>query len=136
MGTAAGGVYWQIAGGLPERFPPEWAWIVLPAMLCAAVVLLSKGICMLCGGGILRAVSMLCDAIAHFGSRSLYYLLTSNLVLFTLASAGIVPAMKRKSILPWTAPIQAPQGALIWTAVLLAALWFVAVLAGRSAKKK
>ena len=136
LGTAAGGVYWQIAGGLPSRFPPEWAWIVLPAMLCAAVVLLSKGICMLCGSGILRAVSMLCDAIAHFGSRSLYYLLTSNLVLFTLAGAGIVPAMKRKSVLPWTAPIQAPQGALIWTAVLLTALWFVAVLAGRSAKKK
>ena len=136
VGSAAGGAYWWIAGGLPSRFPPELAWIVLPAMLCATVVLLSKGLCILCSGKIQRAADMLCDAISHFGSRSLYYLLTSNLVLFALSGAGIVPAMKRKSVLPWTMPIQAPQGAAVWAAVLLAALWFVAVLAGRSAKKK
>lgn len=134
--SAAGGVYCAIDGGLPGRFPPEWAWIVLPALLCAAVVLLSKGLCRLCGGGFRRAADALCGMLSHFGSRSLYYLLTSNLVIFTLAGKGVVPVMKRKSVLPWTAPIQSPQGALVWTALLLAALWFVALLAGRSGKAR
>ena len=134
--SAAGAVYCAIAGGLPSRFPPDVMWIVTPALNCAAVLLAAKGLCLLCGGGIRRAADMLCAALSHFGSRSLYYLLTSNLVLFTLAGADIVPAMSRKSVLPWTAVIQAPQGAAVWTAVLLAALWFVALLAGRGAGRK
>ncbi|MBR5287455.1 MAG: hypothetical protein IKU34_02555 [Clostridia bacterium] len=134
--SAAGIAAAVIDGGLPGRFPPQWSWIVLPALLCAAVVAASKGICALGGGGIRRAADMLRDALSHFGSRSLYYLLTSNLVLFTLSGAGIAPVMKRKSVLPWTAVIQSPKGALVWTGLLLAALWFVTVLAGRSAKKK
>ncbi len=134
--SAAGVADTVIRGGLPGRFPPAWSWIALPALLCAAVVILSKVLCALCGGGIRSIASALRDVLSHFGTRSLYYLLTSNLVLFTLSGRGIVPMMKRKSVLPWTAPIQAPQGALVWTALLLASLWFVFVLAGRSAKKK
>lgn len=134
--SAAGLADSILGGGLPGRFPPEWSWIALPAMLTAGVLLLAKGLCLLCGDGIRRAADLLCDGLSHFGSRSLYYLLTSNLVLFTLSGRGIVPALKRKSVLPWTAPIQAPQGAAVWTAVLLMALCFVALLAGRSAGKK
>lgn len=132
--SVSGAAYCAAAGGLPGRFPPEWAWIVLPAMLSAAVVLLAKGLCLLGGNGIRRAADWGVAVLAHFGSRSLYYLLTSNLVIFTLAGKGIVPAIKRKSVLPWTTPIQAPQGAMVWTIVLLAALWFVTLLAGRSGK--
>lgn len=123
-------------GGLSGRFPPEWSWIALPALLIAAVLLMAKGLCLLCGDGIRRAVGVLCEVLSHFGSRSLYYLLTSNLVLFTLSGKGIIPVMKRKSVLPWTAPIQAPQGAVVWTVVMIASLWFVALLAGRSAGRK
>lgn len=134
--TAAGAAYAVVSGGLPGRFPPRWGWIVLPALLTAALMLLSKGLCRLRGEGVRRAADMLCGMLSHFGSRSLYYLLTSNLVLFTLAGRGIAPAMSRKSILPWTAVIQSPQGAAVWTAVLLAALWFTALLAGRGGKSK
>jgi len=134
VGTAAGGIYVRLAGGLPGRFPPEWAWIALPAMNTAVVVLISCGLCLLEGEGIRRIARALCDVLAHFGSRSLYYLLTSNLVLFALSGAGIVPAMSRKGVLPWTEVIQAPRGAAVWTAVLLCALWFVAQLAGRGKK--
>lgn len=133
--SAAAGVKTALTGGLPSRFPPDWAWILLPALLTALVLLIAKGLCALDGSRIGRASRVLSGALSHFGSRSLYYLLTSNLVLFTLSGKGIVPSIARKSILPWTAPIQSPGGALCWTAVLLLALWFVAGLAGRGAQR-
>lgn len=94
-------------------------------------MLLSRALCGLAGNGIGRIADALCGVLGHFGGASLYYLLTSNLVLFTLAGKGAAPAMARKSVLPWTLPIQSPQGAACWTAVLLLALWFVARLGGR-----
>ena len=133
--SAAGLAHCVASGGLPERFPPHWAWIVLPALCVGLLVVLSKGLCLLRGAGIRRAANLLCDGIAQFGSRSLYYLLTSNLVLFTLSGKGVAPAMSRKSVLPWTQVIQSPQGALWWTACLLLALWFVGILAGRGSAK-
>lgn len=133
--SAAGLAYTLISGGLPSRFPPKWAWILLSAMSTASVVLLSKGLCTLTGEGVRRAMNALCSVLSHFGTRSLYYLMCSNLVIFTVAGMGSAPAVARKSILPWTLPIQSPQGALCWTAVLLAALWFVTILAGRGAKR-
>lgn len=134
--TAAGAVYWIMTGSMPSRFPPDWAWILVCALCTALVVLLSGGLSALSGSGLRRVFDAVCDVLAHFGGRSLYYLLASNLVIFTLAGRGIAPALSRKSILPWTLPIQSPQGAACWTAVLLALLWFAARLAGRGAGKK
>lgn len=130
--AAAGIVLAAINGGLPGRFPPTLGWLLLGAGNTALVVLAGKGIDLLPTA----ALRWIGDAMAHLGSRSLYYLLASNLVIFTMAGKGIVPAIARKSVLPWTMPIQSPQGAACWTMLLLAALWFVASLAGRSARKK
>lgn len=131
--TAAGAVETALHG-LPQRFPPSWGWILLPALLAAAVVLLSRALCALTHGWTRRAGEVLCGVLGRLGSASLYYLLTSNLVLFTLAGRRIVPALARGSVLPWSQPIQAPLGAACWTAVLLLALGFVSLLAGRGKK--
>ena len=129
--ASLGGVaYWHFFG-FPNRFPPSWGWILLPGALVDAVVLFSRALCALAGSWLDRVVDALCGILGHFGGASLYYLLASNLVLFTLAGRSIVPAMARKSVLPWTLPIQWPQGAACWTAVLLLALWFVSALSGR-----
>lgn len=120
-----------VCNSLPGRFPPDWGWILLPSLLAAAVVILSHALCALSGPGVRRMVDVLCGVLGCLGSASLYYLLTSNLVLFTLAGKRIAPALSAKSTLPWSQPIQAPLGAACWTAVLLAALGFVSVLAGR-----
>jgi len=134
--ASLGGVaYWHFFG-FPGRFPPTWGWIMLPAAFVGAVVLLSRALCALAGNGIGRIADALCGVLGHFGGASLYYLLTSNLVLFTLSGRGIVPAMARKSVLPWTMPIQSPQGAACWAAVLLLGLWFMTVLAGRGKGRK
>lgn len=129
--ASLGGVaHWHFLG-FPGRFPPAWGWILLPGALVSAVVLLSRALAALAGNGIGRIADALCGVLGHFGGASLYYLLTSNLVLFTLAGKGAAPAMARKSVLPWTLPIQSPQGAACWAAALLVSLWFVSRLAGR-----
>ncbi|MGN0776230.1 MAG: hypothetical protein ACI4MM_06085 [Candidatus Ventricola sp.] len=128
--TATGAVDF-VLHGLPGRFPPDWGWILLPALFVAAVVVLSRALCALPGGGVRRIADGLCGLLGSLGSASLYYLLTSNLVLFTLAGKKIAPALSARSVLPWSQPIQAPLGAACWTAVLLGALWFVSLLAGR-----
>jgi len=135
--ASLGGVaHWHFFG-FPGRFPPSWDWILLPGALVSAVVLLSRALCALAGSWLGKIADVLCGVLGRFGSASLYYLLASNLVLFTLAGKGAAPAMARKSVLPWTMPIQSPQGAACWTAVLLGCLWFVSNLAqrGKAAKK-
>lgn len=134
--ASGAGVYdWIAGGGFPRRFPPEWGWIALPAALVCAVVLMSKLLLLGKDRRVRFVLEPICTFLSHFGSRSLYYLLGSNLILFTMAGKGIVPMLSPRSVLPWTMPIQSPQGAVIWTAVMLAALWFAALLAGRSAPK-
>ena len=133
--TAAGAVDF-VCHGLPGRFPPDWGWILLPGLLVAAVVVLSRTLCALSGPGVRRMAGALCGVLGRMGGASLYYLLTSNLVLFTLAGKRIAPALSAKSALPWSQPIQAPLGAACWTAVLLGALGFVSMLAGRGKGQK
>ena len=56
--------------------------------------------------------------------------------IFTFAGKGVLPAVSRKSVLPWTTPIQSPAGAAAWTVALLAVLWVIALLAGRGAGRR
>ena len=128
--TAAGAVDFLLHG-LPSRFPPDWGWILLPCLLTAAVVMLSRALCALSGSGVRKIADALCGVLGRLGGASLYYLLTSNLVLFTLAGKKIAPVLSAGSVLPWSQPVQAPLGAACWTVVLLAALGFVSLLAGR-----
>jgi len=116
-------------GQLPSRFPPDFGWILLPAFGIALVYLLASGLCKLnrkrfAGTGLLRPLTAL-------GSRSLYYLLTGNLVFFTLAGKGIAPLLKFKASGLFGQPIAAPLGAFLWTIALLLAAAFLASLAGQ-----
>ena len=128
--TAAGAVDFLLHG-LPSRFPPAWGWILLPALLVAAVTVISRALCALSGRGIRRIADALCGVLERMGGASLYYLLASNLVLFTLAGKGVAPELSARGVVLWSQPIQAPLGAACWTAVLLGALGFVSLLAGR-----
>lgn len=135
--SAAGAAYWKLFG-FPNRFPPSWGWILLPGALVAGVVLVGRLICALPDFGVraVEAVIRLPERLlAGLGGASLYMLLASNLVIFTLAGRGVVPVLSAKSVIPWSMPIQSPQGAAIWTAVLLIGLAFVAALAGRGGQK-
>ncbi|MED9821000.1 MAG: hypothetical protein U0J65_03090 [Christensenellales bacterium] len=129
--SGAGMVYVCVRGNLPSRFPPEWAWIALSGLTTAVVVMAAKGLSALEKTSIRPLAEAICGVLAHFGSASLYMLLGSNLVLFTMSGKGMTPVLARTGMLPWTQPIQSPVGAACWTALLLLVLWFVARLAGR-----
>ena len=73
-------------------------------------------------------------ALCRLGGASLYYLVGSNLALFTLAGSEIAPVSGR--FWPWNQSVQSPVGAVSWLVVLLALLWFIARLAGRGASGK
>ena len=128
------GLVWYVRHGLPERFPPHWAWILLPCFAIALLTALCHGLCRLPGEKYWLPVEGLRRMLSHFGGASLYYLVGSNLVLFTLAGAGIAPLPG--NLWPWNQPLPSPAGALSWLVVLLALLWFIARLAGRGASGK
>lgn len=130
---SAAGLVWYVRHGLPERFPPHWAWILLPCFAIALLTALCHGLCRLPGEKYWLPVEGLRRMLSHFGGASLYYLVGSNLVLFTLAGAGMAPLLSRSGPWPWNQVIQSPAGAFSWLIVLLALLWFIARLAGRGA---
>lgn len=134
LAFSAAGLVRYVRHGLPERFPPHWAWIVLPCFAIALLTALCHGLCRLPGEKYWLPVEWLRRMLSHFGGASLYYLAGSNLVLFTLAGAGIAPLPG--NLWPWNQPLPSPAGALSWLVVLLALLWFIARLAGRGASGK
>lgn len=119
--TAIGAlIAWQ-QGGIPERFPPSFGWVMLPAAGMAALLLLAKALSKIPSGKWKRMDPLV--PVEGMGRNSLYYLLASNLVLFTCAGRNIVPQLRRGGGL-WGQPIQSPFGALCWTVVLLSACGF------------
>ena len=134
LAFSAAGLVRYVRHGLPERFPPHWAWIVLPCFAIALLTALCHGLCRLPGEKYWLPVEWLRRALCRLGGASLYYLVGSNLALFTLAGAGIAPLPG--NLWPWNQPLPSPAGALSWLVVLLALLWFIARLAGRGASGK
>lgn len=123
---AAAAVICLRSGALPQRFPPQVGWILLPALPVLLVVLLARGLARLP-----RIAEPLGIVLSHLGGRSLYYLLASNLAIFALAGRGAVPQFYKKAPPPFCLTIQSPGGALGWAALLLLSLWFVSRLANR-----
>lgn len=123
-------------GRLPERFPPDIGWVLLPFLPLALLYLLSAGL--------ERAriplpreirghsnLSLPLYPLRSLGRNSMLHLLLSNLLIFTMAGKNIVPQLNARSIWLFTRPIQTASGAFWWT---LALLWSLTIVASLSSK--
>ncbi len=131
--TAAGVLRAAALGVLPNRFPPDYGWVLLPAAGLAALMVLAMGLERLRFG----KLSLLEPrrVLVNLGINSLYYLLAGNLVLFTLSGRGTPPQLRFRAPGLFGQPIASPWGSFWWTVVLLLSAAFVASLI-RSANRK
>ena len=120
------GLLWALwLDGMPSRFPPDIGWVLLGAFPVAAFVLLSMGLEWLaCQKTSVKGMTLhsLFRPLAGMGRSSLFYLLSSNLVLFTLAGKNITPWLKFKALGLFGQPVQSASGAFWWTLALLCAI--------------
>jgi hypothetical protein len=129
--SVMGGVIWRFTGE-PGRFPPGPGWILTPAAIIAALALLAAVSARFAHArrlALVNPVRVLCS----LGRNSIYHLIVTNVVLFTLAGQKIAPWLKPKAWFLWAEPIQSPLGALCWAVILLAGSAFMAGLVKRAA---
>ncbi len=127
LAASLAGIVYTLLKGLPGRFPPTLFWVLLPGLFPAAMSFWTARISSL--------PKMLLPAdgwLRNVGRRSLYYLLTSNLMIFALSGLHAAPLATKRDNWFWQQPITSPWGALLWTAVLFGALWLISYLAGRA----
>ena len=112
-------------GGMPPRFPPDIGWVLLGAAPAAALSLtafaldwLSRRELMVKGW----ALRLPLRPLMGMGRSSLFYLLLSNLVLFTLAGKNTAPWLKFRAPGLFGQPVQTAFGAFWWTLALLGAV--------------
>lgn len=72
-----------ISGSLPERFPPSLLWLIAPCFILYLYFILSKFLGKDCKP----------NFIILIGENTLFYLLLSNILIFTLAGTGVVPLL-------------------------------------------
>ncbi|MHC1785818.1 MAG: heparan-alpha-glucosaminide N-acetyltransferase domain-containing protein [Christensenellales bacterium] len=128
--TGAGLLRMLSLGRLPERFPPDWGWILLPAAGLALLYGLARLLARLRPLRFPRLRPL--SPLIHLGRNSLYYLLAGNLALFTLSGKQIAPQLKFRAPGLFGQPIGSPLGALWWTMALLLSAAFLAGLVQRS----
>ena len=123
-------------GQMPERFPPDIGWVLLPFFPLALLYLLSAGLekarlplprRLFNREGLALPLAPL----RSLGRNSMLHLLLSNLLIFTMSGRGILPQLKMRS--PWLfgQPIQTAAGAFWWTLALLCVLTIIASLASK-----
>ena len=120
-------------GGLPSRFPPDIGWVCLSAI---GVVCLHQLSLLLSWAGekYLKQYDPFRLAVS-FGRSSLFYLLTVNLTVFTLAGKGAAPVMKFGDRGLFGYPIAAPSGAFVWALVFLLSARFLASIVRGAVRK-
>lgn len=123
-------------GRMPERFPPDIGWVLLPFFPLALLYLLGAALekARLPVPRRLRGREGLALPLAplrSLGRNSMLHLLLSNLVIFTMAGRGILPQLKMRS--PWLfgQPIQTAAGAFWWTLTLLCSITVIASLSSK-----
>ena len=131
LGATLAGVVYTIVNGLPTRFPPSLPWVLLtgvfPGVMSFAMAKITT---------VPKVLEPVDGWLCNMGRRSLFYLLTSNLVIFALSGIKAAPMVTKRDIWFWKQPIASPLGSLLWTAVLIFAIGFTASLAGRTSKKQ
>lgn len=130
--TVAGITYFIIYGE-PVRFPPSLWWLILP---CLEIVLLDWGAetLQLLGKQHFKTVHLLAP-IESMGRNSLYYLLASNLILFSVRRMGTIPLSAKNAVFPFTLAANSTPWALFWTLILLLSIAFMAGLYRKAPKK-
>lgn len=126
--------------GQPERFPPTLLWIIMPSL---GIVLLDR---------LAQQLSRWTDAkpwaaklmspVENMGRNSLYYLVTSNLLLFAMVNmnqmssygVSVMPLYRESAAFPFSLETGSTPWSLFWTLVMLVGIGFVGGLY-RKAKK-
>lgn len=127
-----GGVVRFILRGEPGRFPPELGWLVLP---CLGIALLDLLACALDGWTQQHAWAARALApVESLGRNSLYYLVSSNLVLFSAGKLGLIPVYRKRSF-PFSLAMNSTPWALFWTLILLLGIAFTAGLVRRASRR-
>ena len=108
---------------MPNRFPPDIGWLLLPALPLALLTALAQALeharlQLTLGKGVKLRLSPPLAPLRSLGRSSMAYLLLSNLTLFTMAGKGIAPVLNLRSAL-FSHTIKSAGGAFIWTMVLL-----------------
>lgn len=75
----------------PNRFPPHWAWVTLPAIVAVALTVFAHKLSDLSGRTENKLFQKVYMFFVEVGAQSLFYLLISNLILFAMKGAGMTP---------------------------------------------
>lgn len=131
--TAAGATYTAIWGE-PGRFPPTILWILLPAL---GIVLLNLlGEAMQRGAEKKAWAVKVMHPIESMGCNSLYYLVTSNLILFAMTNmnrmsnlgVSILPHYRETAKFPFNLVTGSLPWALFWSFIMLLGIGFTGSL--------
>lgn len=129
---SAAGIAYFAANGEPSRFPPSLWWMLLP---CLALVLLDWGAEALNRlSGQRPEVRRVLSPIESMGRNSLYYLVASNLAIFSVSRMGTLPLSRHGEVFPFTLPMNSTPWAMFWTLVLLLGIAFVSSLCRKAPK--
>lgn len=128
-------------GALPERFPPDIGWLLLPFLPLILLYLLSAGLETVNLPLPRRALgfsslSLPLSPIRSLGRHSMLHLLLSNLLIFTMAGKDIVPQLNSRSFWLFALPIQTASGAFRWTLALLVSISVVCSFATKQLRVK
>lgn len=139
--TAASVVY-TIIWGEPGRFPPTLLWLTMP---CFGIVLLDMLAELINKGTAERAwAAKIMAPVENMGRNSLYYLLTSNLILFALTNmnrmsslgVSVLPYYRETAKFPFNLETSSTPWALFWTLIMLLGIGFTTCLCRPASQKK
>ena len=137
--TAASSIYTALYGQ-PGRFPPTLLWLTMP---CFGIVLLDMlAECMNRWTEKRAWAQKALAPVESMGRNSLYYLLTSNLILFAVSNMNrmseygisVMPYYRENAAFPFNLETGSTPWALFWTLIMLLGIGFTAGL-HRKAKK-
>lgn len=137
--TAVSVVY-TIVCGEPGRFPPTLLWLTMP---CFGIVLLDMLAEVVNRWTAQRAWAAKAAApVENMGRNSLYYLLTSNLILFAITNmnrmsslgVSVLPYYRETAAFPFNLETSSTPWALFWTLIMLLGIGFTTCLCRRAPK--
>lgn len=118
--------------GEPRRFPPTLMWVLLP---CVLIVLLDRGAELIGRAAVKK--NWLAGALAPIGSmgmNSLFYLLASNMIIFSVSRMGTLPVFRKSEVFPFSLEQGCTAWALFWTLAMLVGIGYMTTITRRARK--